>query len=316
MVRMQLQLALDYMVDGAGADFIFNIHAARTAAQHVTLERLDLTPPLQTRLHTDPITQNRYLRLRAANGPLSLRYAATIDIHHHMVDPALVPEVPVSAVKPEVLPYLYPSRYCPSDRMTALAHREFGWMPQGMTRVLAIQQWVRQRLTFAANSSDVHTCAMETLRHGRGVCRDFAHVMIALCRALNIPARFTTGTDYGADPSLGPPDFHAYVEVWLGQRWYVFDPSGTAIPMGLVRFGTGRDAADAAFATIFGSVRSRPPVIQAEAVGIAHGGGAQPVHGPLVVSTDDGLWPQWAATQTTPAAPAVAPVAQAQPVPA
>ncbi len=80
--------------------------------------------------------------------------------------------------------------------------------------------------------------------------------MIALCRALSIPARFVTGTDYGSDPALGPPDFHAYVEVYLSDRWYLFDPSGTAIPMGLVRFGTGRDAADVAFATIFGSVTS------------------------------------------------------------
>ena len=92
------------------------------------------------------------------------------------------------------------------------------------------------------------------------MCRDFAHLMIALCRAVNIPARFATGTDYGADPALGPPDFHAYVEVYLGDRWYIFDPSGTAIPMGFVRFGTGRDAADVAFATIFGGVKSQAPV--------------------------------------------------------
>lgn len=292
MVRMQLHLALDYMVVGGGADFIFNIHAARTPCQVVSHERLDLNQPIQPHLHTDPLTQNRYLRLRAPDGPLGLRYAATVDIQHHMVDPSQVSEVPVSGLKPEVLAYLYPSRYCPSDRMATLAHREFGLMWQGMSRVLAIQQWVRQRLSFTPNSSDVHTCALETLRNGRGVCRDFAHVMIALCRALNIPARFTTGTDYGADPSLGPPDFHAYVEVWLGHRWYVFDPSGTAIPMGLVRFGTGRDAADAAFATIFGAVRAKPPVIRAEAI-TGLNGGALPVHGPLVVSTDDGQWSAW-----------------------
>jgi transglutaminase-like putative cysteine protease len=85
--------------------------------------------------------------------------------------------------------------------------------------------------------------------------------MIAICRALSIPARFTTGIDYGADPALGPTDFHAYVEVFLDNRWYLFDPSGTAIPMGFVRMGTGRDAADVPYATIFGSVTSPPPVI-------------------------------------------------------
>jgi transglutaminase-like putative cysteine protease len=107
---------------------------------------------------------------------------------------------------------------------------------------------------------------MDTLSSGTGVCRDFAHLMIALCRALSIPARFTTGIDYGADPALGPTDFHAYVEVFLEQRWYLFDPSGTAIPMGFVRIGTGRDAADVSFATIFGSVSSPPPLISIQAI--------------------------------------------------
>ena len=107
-------------------------------------------------------------------------------------------------------------------------------------------------MTFTSNTSNSNTSAVDTLIEQVGVCRDFAHLMIALCRAVNIPARFATGTDYGADPALGPPDFHAYVEAYLGDRWYIFDPSGTAIPMGFVRFGTGRDAADVAFATIFG----------------------------------------------------------------
>lgn len=99
-----------------------------------------------------------------------------------------------------------------------------------------------------------------------GICRDFAHLMIALCRALNLPARFVTGTDYGADPALGPPDFHAYVEVYLSDQWYIFDPSHTTIPEGLVRLGTGRDAADVAFATIFGNIQSKAPFIRAVAV--------------------------------------------------
>lgn len=99
-----------------------------------------------------------------------------------------------------------------------------------------------------------------------GVCRDFTHLMIALCRALNIPARMVTGTDYGADPNLGAPDFHAYVEVYLGDRWYLFDASGTGIPMGFIRLGTGRDAADVAFATIFGDVASMAPSVRVDAL--------------------------------------------------
>jgi transglutaminase-like putative cysteine protease len=119
-----------------------------------------------------------------------------------------------------------------------------------------------------------------------GVCRDFAHLMIALCRAINIPARFVTGIDYGADPVLGPTDFHAYVECYLGDRWYMFDPSGVAIPMGFVRFGTGRDAADVAFATIFGSVQSVAPVISITAIAGADGQLVVPFHCVEALSTD------------------------------
>jgi len=127
---------------------------------------------------------------------------------------------------------------------------------------------------------------MDTLVDTVGVCRDFAHLMIALCRAINIPARFTTGIDYGADPALGPTDFHAYVEVYLGDRWYMFDPSGTAIPMGFVRFGSGRDAADVAFATIFGTVGTSAPRISIEALPAEDGRLLMPYHCPQALSTD------------------------------
>jgi transglutaminase-like putative cysteine protease len=117
-----------------------------------------------------------------------------------------------------------------------------------------------------SGSSNDSTSALDTLIAGTGVCRDFAHLMIGLCRALNLPARFVSGIDYGADPAMGPTDFHAYVEVMLSGRWYLFDPSEVSPPMGLVRIGTGRDAADAAFATVFGAVRTYAPLIVIEAI--------------------------------------------------
>jgi transglutaminase-like putative cysteine protease len=137
--------------------------------------------------------------------------------------------------------------------------------------VQAIRDWVTNRVTFLSNSSTDNTSAADTLVEEVGVCRDFAHLMIALCRAVNIPARFVTGIDYGASPALGPTDFHAYVEVCLGDRWYIFDPSGAAIPMGFIRLATGRDAADSAIATLFGGVRGAAPVIQIEAIPNAQG---------------------------------------------
>jgi len=291
MVRLDIQVELNYDVGAPGADFIFNIHAAQTARQTIVAESLELSQAVDAPVHTDPATGNRYMRLHAQAGPLKVAYAATVDLTHDSADPATLAEVPVGRLPPDVLGYLYPSRYCQSDRLIKLAFNEFGAMQQGHSRVMAIQQWVQQRVAFTSNTTNSNTSAVDTVIERVGVCRDFAHLMIALCRALNIPARFASGTDYGADPALGPPDFHAYPEAYLGDRWFIFDASGTAMPMGLVRLGTGRDAADVAFATIFGSVGSQAPLISAVAVDDASRGFQLPRHGPQALSTDSALTP-------------------------
>ena len=288
MIRIELQVDLNYEVDGGGADFVFNIHAVNTPHQAVSGERLTLSQPIPQRMHMDPVTGSRYLYVRADPGELRLSYSATVDLVHHFADPAQIAEVPVREVPPEVMGYIYPSRYCQSDRLIRLATRNFGGLDHGYSRVLAIRDWVNRHVAFTPNSSNSNTSAVDTLIEEVGVCRDFAHLMIALCRAVNIPARFATGTDYGADPALGPPDFQAYVEVYLGHRWYIFDPSGTGIPMGFVRFGTGRDAADVAFATIFGGVRAHAAVIRALATVDHDGTLVLPHHCREALSTDSG----------------------------
>lgn len=288
MIRIELNVELRYEVQEGGADFVFNVHAAHTACQTVQDESLLLSQPVTPLLQTDPATGTRTLRLRAMPGPLVLTYSATVDVSHHMVDPAGLQEVPVHRLPMQAISYIYPSRYCQSDRLLKLAHSEFGQRLQGHSRVKFIQDWVQNRVTFTSNTTNANTSAVDTLIEQVGVCRDFAHLMIALCRAVNIPARIATGTDYGADPALGPPDFHAYVEVYLGDRWYLFDASGTGIPMGFVRLATGRDAADVAFATIFGSVVSQPPVIRATAVEDAARGFVLPHHCHWALSTDSG----------------------------
>jgi transglutaminase-like putative cysteine protease len=286
LVRLQFSIELNYQIAAPGCDFIFNVHAAKTRQQQVITENLQISQALVPDMHVDPLTQARFLRLKAFGGPLQLRYAATVDIAHHTAEPAQVGEVWISNLPGQVLPYLYPSRYCQSDRLHKFAVREFGHLWQGYSRVQAIRDWVATHVKFTPNSSNGTTSAVDTLMDQVGVCRDFAHLMIALCRAVNIPARFATGIDYGADPALGPTDFHAYVEAFLGDRWYLFDPSGTAIPMGFVRFATGRDAADAAFATIFGGVQAAPPVIQIQAVPNNAGVLVMPVHSLQALSTD------------------------------
>ena len=215
-----------------------------------------------------------------------ISYQATVDIDQHVGNPDTIPETPVAQLPLSALAYIYPSRYCQSDRLANLAMREFGLLDKGYLRVEAVRNWVNQYVTFRGNTSNSATSALDTLIDRVGVCRDFAHLMIAICRALSIPARFTTGIDYGADPALGPTDFHAYVEVFLGGRWYLFDPSGTAIPMGFIRLGTGRDAADVSFATIFGGVASLPPLIAVSAITEPGRPWEMPRHRPEALSTD------------------------------
>ncbi len=286
MVRLQFSIDLHYDIAPPGADFIFNIHAAHTLQQTVVSEDLQVSQNVPYTIDTDPASRNRYLRMQAGSGPLQVRYAATVDLAHYQARPADLAEVPVCQIPGSVLPYMYPSRYCESDRLQKLASNEFGHLPQGYARAEAICHWVQQRVSFQSNSTHGSTSAVDTVTERVGVCRDFAHLMIALCRAINLPARFATGIDYGADPSLGPTDFHAYVEVYLGHRWYLFDPSGTAIPMGFVRFATGRDAADAAFAMMFGSVSSGAPVIQIQPVANQYGELVSPAHVGMALSTD------------------------------
>lgn len=280
MVRLKFSIDLGYEIGAGPSDFIFLIHAARTGSQSVVAERLTLHPGLLCRVEEDSGGLNRLLRLAGRAGSLRIGYAATVDIEHHAAAPEGLAEVPIGEIPAAVLPYLYPSRYCQSDQLRSLASREFGHLPHGHARIRAIEDWVRRRTRFAVATSNASTGATETLVEGAGVCRDFAHLMIALCRALNIPARFVTGIDYGADAAYGPTDFHAYVEVYLSHRWYLFEPSGISPPMGLVRIGTGRDAADVAFATIFGAVASFAPMLSAEAVADPANGLVLPTHRP------------------------------------
>ncbi|MDP2092833.1 MAG: transglutaminase family protein, partial [Hydrogenophaga sp.] len=227
MVRIHLAIDLQYAINPPSADFIFNVQAAHTPQQTVVWEELQVSQPVPLVSHTDPATRSRTLRLTAGPGDLKLRYRATLDITHHVAAPDSVFETPVAQLPPEALIYLYPSRYCQSDCVTALANSLFGQMPQGYRRVEAVQKWVQSQVTFQSNTSNSMTSALDTLNDHKGVCRDFAHLMITMCRALNIPARFTTAIDYGADPAVGPTDFHDYVEAFLVHRWYIFDQSGT-----------------------------------------------------------------------------------------
>jgi transglutaminase-like putative cysteine protease len=285
MIRFDLSIDLDYEVL-TPSDFVFIIQPTNTAYQRVTWERLAVTPEVPIEEQVEGSPANRHLRLRAAPGRLALSYDAIVDLVHHFELPVDVPEVPIAELPADVLKYVYPSRYCQSDRLVPVAMSEFANMAPGYERVEAIRAWVQSRTTFQVGSSHPGTSALDTYESCVGVCRDFAHLMITVCRALNIPARLATGVDYGADPALGPTDFHCYVEAYLGDRWYLFDPSGISPRMGLLRIGTGRDASEVAFATIFGSVRWTMPKIKIEATSDETQGIVLPFRHDYAISTD------------------------------
>ena len=164
MIRLSFDIELKYEIAEQPADFVFNIHAAETSLQSVVNEVLTIDPPCEHRLQTDESLGNRYLRLRARPGPLSVRYGATVDIDHHRQSAALLEEVPIARIPPQVLPFIYPSRYCEADRLRRFAGREFGHLRPGYWRVQAIHDWVRQRTVFTPGTTNSSSSAMDTSR--------------------------------------------------------------------------------------------------------------------------------------------------------
>jgi transglutaminase-like putative cysteine protease len=286
--RVRIRYSVDLRYDVAGkSDFLLNVHAAVTSRQHVIEEEFSVSPEVPWIVETDEATGNRIAKFNSEAAVVTTHYMGLVDIEHHIVDPAdVVAEAP-SELPVNSLRFLYPSRYCPSDAISQKAWDLFGAHPRGYGQVRAVRDWVRENIQFKIGTSHSGTTAVDTLRDGCGVCRDFAHTFISYCRALNYPTRFCTGVDYGADPSLGPPDFHAYGEVLMGGRWYLFDATGISPITGLIRIGTGRDAADVSFATIFGPVRTGMPIVKFEAVEDAASGLVAPMRTELAVSTAD-----------------------------
>ena len=246
----RIESLLEYEV-GSPAHFLFNIETAFHEGHHVVEERLTITPSMKVRNFCDERSGNRFIRLDAPKGRLSVNYCARVELHPAPV-PLHLEETPVTGVPDDVLRYLMPSRYCESDVMSRAAQQLFGQLPPGIGRVRAIEGWIHESIGYLPGFSNSTTTAQEVFVQRAGVCRDFAHLGITMCRALNIPARLVVGYVHFEEP---PQDFHAVFEAWLEGRWVIFDPTRMAPIDRLVRVGTGRDAKDVAFATIFGDVQ-------------------------------------------------------------
>jgi transglutaminase-like putative cysteine protease len=168
-------------------------------------------------------------------------------------------EIPVQELPADVLRYLLPSRYCEVDLLSNVAVELFGDVAPGYGRVQAICDWVYRKVTFGYNYARSTKTALDVYTERLGVCRDFQHLAVTFCRALNIPARYTTGYlgDIGVPPASTPMDFSAWFEAYLGGRWFTFDARHNQRRIGRVLMAVGRDAADVALTTSFGSTRLR-----------------------------------------------------------
>jgi len=254
-MKLKLGCELEYQVLEE-TTFIFNVEVARLERHQGLADSIVCTPEADRHTYAVPDVGTRYLGFTAPPGQLALRYSAELDLAVHRADPAAINEMAVRDLPLEILPCLLPSRFVPSDRLAAFATREFGDLPRGHGRVTSICNWIHDNIEYRRGSSDSETVATEILIQRAGVCRDFAHLGIAFCRALSVPARYVTCYALG----LSPPDFHAVFEAYLDGRWWLFDATRQATLDGLVRIGVGRDAAEVAFATSFGA--SKPGAVK------------------------------------------------------
>lgn len=245
---IDIRCHLHYLVSSP-SDFLFNIAVTSTRAQKIESEKISINQDRDTDLVCIGEEDNRVLRLHVERGDFTLDYCARVRLQPHLEDPRQVDEVEFGQLPEEALPYLNPSRYCESDRLARIALREFGQKPSGHQRVQAICDWTHAHLQYVIGSTDARSSACDVLLQGSGVCRDFAHLAISMCRAICIPARYVSGYAVG----LKPPDFHGFFEAYLDGGWYLFDATRMVPRDKLVRIGSGRDASDVAFATIIGS---------------------------------------------------------------
>jgi transglutaminase-like putative cysteine protease len=225
-------------------------------------------PSLRIDAFTDPFG-NRAGRLQAAAGKLRVTYdnvVADTGEPEPRIDGQRLH--PIDELPNDVLPYLLASRYCEVDRMLPFAWDLFGKTPATSERVQAVMDWVKANVQFGYRYARVNKTAYDVWYERKGVCRDFQHLAIALLRALNIPARYATGYlgDIGVPPDGLPMDFSAWMEVFLGGRWWTLDARHNEPRIGRILMARGRDATDVALTTSFGPARLERFVVHMDEV--------------------------------------------------
>lgn len=244
-MRISITASLDYRL-WAPAALLMALEVAPMADQRVVSDRLivDGVDRLTPVAGEEGVGRRTWMW---GSDRVAATYTATVDVDRVAPVLAGLAADPLPSLPGHVVPYLWPSRYCDSDRFEALVAKDFGALAGG-AKVAAIGEWIARHVAYLPGVSDSRTSASDSYFARQGVCRDFAHLLIAMVRAADIPARMVGAYGLG----VTPPDFHAVAEVWLAGAWHLVDASGLARPEGIVRIGVGRDATDVSFLTIFG----------------------------------------------------------------
>jgi transglutaminase-like putative cysteine protease len=248
-MRLAIEAILDYDF-AQPTDVLLAVEAAALPDQRIVAQShiIDNAGPLTNKVGGSGVGRRTWNR--TGTGRMVSTYRATVAVDRPPIDIAGLNRSPLPSLPEDVLPFIWPSRYCEADRFVSFVCGHFPDLDGGAL-VLALVAWVRENVAYVMGSSDISTTAADTFVAQQGVCRDFAHLMAALIRSRDIPARLVSV--YALD--LDPPDFHAVVEVWLDGAWHLVDATGLAPVETMVRIAVGRDATDIAFMTIFGGAQ-------------------------------------------------------------
>lgn len=253
-LTVRVGCSLVYEVTGT-ASLLLNVQPRPNRDHRMVFEALSIGHDLSIDRFTDA-HGNAVRRVHLARGTNSIRHDAIVAVSSLPDNadlPPVTPETP-DQLPPDLLRYTLPSRYCDSDKLTNFAWEKFGQVPHGLPRVNAISQWVHDHIEYRYMSGRTDLSAWDVVQRGYGVCRDFAHVVIALNRTFNLPARYVTGhlPDIGFPDPENHMDFHAYAEVYVGGHWFTTDARFHVPRIGRIKVSRGHDAVDGAFSTIFG----------------------------------------------------------------
>lgn len=258
-MRFAITAKLAYHFDRE-AEVLLLLEAARTGDQEVIRDSITVTPHTDVARLYDPATNERR-SVFTADGDVEIVYEALVQVTPPAGDYRQQPCVAIRNLPADVLHFLRPSRYCPSDRLESFVEREFTGL-EGGAKAAAIADWITANLRYEIGTSNAYTTALDTFLEGAGVCRDFTHLAITFLRAAGIPARAVSAYAW----KLEPPDMHAVTELYLGGRWWLMDATCKAPIEGLVRVATGVDAADIAFLSVFGNAYLQAQSFTIEAV--------------------------------------------------